>query len=250
MSTRPDVLRRHALPPLVLSWDTACPLPIGAVRPGKRLPILPRGREAPDWVDTGPHGQPFDFCNHVRRLCEDIAARCAALAHLDISRVLFGFTQARNGRTHGLQARVTPLRFRGGELTRQHRSVHFQVQRFFVDGLEVLYVITFCLPRFLDRDFDDKFVTLFHELYHISPAFDGDLRRHQGRYNVHTASQRRYDEEMATLSRDYLKRGADPALHGFLRLSFAQLLQRHGGVVGYRVPRPKLIPLRRQPATG
>ena len=32
--------------------------------------------------------------------------------------------------------------------------------------------------------------------------------------------------------------------HGFLRLSFAQLLQRHGSIVGYKVPRPKLIPLR------
>ena len=28
---------------------------------------------------------------------------------------------------------------------------------------EMLYLMTFCLPRFLNRPFEDKFVTLFHE---------------------------------------------------------------------------------------
>ena len=61
----------------------------------------------------------------------------------------------------------------------------------------MLYLVTFCLPRFLDRPFNDKFVTLFHELYHIGPAFDGDLRRHEGRCAIHTHSKRRYDAHMA-----------------------------------------------------
>jgi hypothetical protein len=234
-----------AVAPFVVRWDARSqPLPTCPVQAGRRRPILPRGHEAPPWLETGPADEPFDFCTHVRRLCEDITARCESLAHIDVSRILFGFTQARNGRSHGLQARVTPLRFRDGTMTRMHRGTPFQVQRYFVDGREMLYVIAFCLPRFLDRDFDDKFVTLFHELYHISPTFDGDLRRHAGRYDVHTSSQHRYDEEMGGLAREYLSNGADRARHSFLRLSFAQLLQRHGSIVGYKVPRPKLIPLR------
>jgi hypothetical protein len=179
----------------------------------------------------------------VARLCADISARCEALYHIDVSRLLFAVTQARSGRPHGLQARVTPLRFRGGSLTRQRRGVCYQVQRYFVGAHEMLYLVTFCLPRFLNQDFDDKFITLFHELYHISPTFDGDLRRHDGRYAIHSHSQRRYDEHMAHLARAYLANGADPALHAFLRLNFAQLQQRHDHVVGTMVPRPKLIPV-------
>jgi hypothetical protein len=99
------------------------------------------------------------------------------------------------------------------------------------------------LPRFQNQSFDDKFVTLFHELYHISPAFDGDLRRHGGRYAIHSHSQRHYDLHMAHLARSYLANGADPNLHAFLRLDFSQLQRRHGSVVGVVVPRPKLIPL-------
>jgi hypothetical protein len=107
----------------------------------------------------------------------------------------------------------------------------------------MLYLVTFCLPRFLDQDFDDKFITLFHELYHISPTFDGDLRRHAGRCEVHSHSKRLYDAHMAHLARSYLSNGADHGVHSFLRLDFAQLHHRHGGVVGVVVPRPRLLPV-------
>ena len=123
------------------------------------------------------------------------------------------------------------------------RGTTYQVQRYFVGDTEMLYLVTFCLPRFLDADFDDKFVTLFHELYHISPGFEGDLRRHEGRYDLHSHSKRLYDEHMAKLAKAYLSNGADRPLHAFLHLSFAQLRHRHGGVVGVVVPRPRLLPV-------
>jgi len=230
--------------PFVRIWGQAAnPLPVRAVR-ADRARTHPLGADAPPWLHTGASGQPFDFCGHVRRLCADIVARCEPLWHIDVSRLLFAATQARNNRPHGLQARVTPLRFRNGDLTRRRgRGTAYQVQRYFVGEQEMLYVVTFCLPRFLDQDFDDKFITLFHELYHISPSFDGDLRRHEGRCTIHSRSKRGYDAHMADLARDYLAKGADPALHAFLRLNFAQLQHRHEKVLGVVVPRPKLIPV-------
>jgi predicted metallopeptidase len=230
--------------PYVCCWsDGAKPLPLRIIRATARTRPHTLGIAVPPWLPTGPVEQPFDFCGHVRRLCADIGRHTEALRHIDVSRLLFAVTQARSGRTHGLQARVTPLRFLEGRLRRRRRGVSYQVQRYFVSGQEMLYVLTFCLPRFLDQDFDDKFITLFHELYHVSPAFDGDLRRHDGRYTIHSHSKRGYDEHMAALARSYLANGADPRLHAFLRLNFAQLQQRHGYVVGAVVPRPKLIPI-------
>jgi hypothetical protein len=216
-------------------------LPVRTVRAPARHRTV--GHEAPPWLTTGPVGRPFDFCGHVRRLCADITARCELFRHIDLSRVLVAVTQARSGRARGLQARVTPLRFRDGHLTRPRHGVTYQVQRYFIETREMLYLLTFCLPRFLDQDFDDKFVTLFHELYHISPTFNGDLRRHDGRYAIHSRSQRHYDQQMAGLAREYLTGGADPALHAFLRLDFSQLQRRHGSVIGVVVPRPKLLPI-------
>jgi len=229
--------------PLVQCWDKIKPLPVRVIRSPGRHRHPPLGLESPPWYATGPLDQPFDFCGRVQRLCADIVNRCELLGHVDVSQLLFATTQARSSRPHGLQARVTPLRFLDGCLTRRRRGVHYQVQRYFVHGQEMLYLLTFCLPRFLDQEFDDKFITLFHELYHISPAFDGDLRRHPGRCTIHSHSKRRYDEHMADLARAYLAGGADPDLHSFLRLNFAQLQHRHRSVVGVVVPRPKVIPL-------
>jgi hypothetical protein len=224
---------------LVLRWRGRVPL--RSVRPLK--PALVPVAEAPPYHDSGPYDQPFDFCARVRRLLEDVVARSAELAHIQVPRILLAVNQARSPRVHGLQARVTPLRFPHGELTKLRRGVMFQVQRYFVDDHEFLYLLTFCLPRFLDQNFDEKLVTLLHELYHIGPAFDGDLRRHEGRYQLHTHSQRAYDCRMGGLARAYLATGPDPALHAFLRLNFAQLQKRHGAVLGIVVPRPKIIPL-------
>src|SRR5262249_47357186 len=139
--------------PTVLCWDPARPLPARPVRLPPRARPRGVGLEAPPWLRTGPAEKPFDFCGHVRRLCADIVRHCRQLAHIDVSRLLFAVTQARSGKRHGLQARVTPLRFRHGELTRPRRGVCYQVQRYVVDGRDMLYLVTFCLPRFLDQDF-------------------------------------------------------------------------------------------------
>lgn len=230
--------------PLTLRWHhPEEPLPLRVVRLPPRSKPRKIGLEMPPWLDTGCVEQPFDFCSHVRRLCADVAAKSDELRHVDVTKILFGITQARCGARHGLQARVTPLRFRQGQLVRKRDGVSYQVQRYFVDGQEMLYLVTFCLPRFLDQSFDDKFITLFHELYHISPAFEGDLRRMNGRCAIHSHSKREYDAHMAQLARAYLASGADPALCAFLRLDFAQLQYRHKSVVGVVVPRPRLLPI-------
>jgi hypothetical protein len=233
----------RTLPPILRWQEPDNPLPVRAVRVPAGSRVRHLNPQVPPWLATGLAGQPFDFCCHIRRLCEDIPRHCPELRHIDVSRLLFGWTQARSGEPHGLQARVTPLRFRGGELTRRRCGVCYQVQRYFVGDREMLYLVTFCLPRFLDQDFDDKFITLFHELYHISPDFEGDLRRLDGRYELHSHSKKAYDDHMAHLARAYLSNGADRHLHDFLRLNFAQLQHRHGSVVGVVVPRPRLLPV-------
>ena len=224
--------------PLELRWDAARrPLPTRWVVPdGRRvrLPARPAGV---------PRPRPFDFCGRMRRVCEDVAARCEALRHVRMPAVLLSFTPSRNRSPYGLQARVTPLRFGSGRLTRRHGAVEYQVQRFVVDGREMLYVLTFCLPRFLDQPFEEKLVTVFHELYHMSPCFDGDLRRHPGRYAVHSHSKHRYDAEMAELVREYLADHPEPETFDFLRHGYQELWDRHHGITGVVVPRPKLLPV-------
>lgn len=195
------------------------------------------------WVLPGDSPTPFDFTTHIRRLCDDIALQCPEFAHIDTRSMLFTFTPARNRNGHGLQARVTPMRFRGGDRVRYIGGVRYVAQRYTVAGREMLYLVTFCLPRFLDQSFTEKLVTVFHELYHIGPMFDGDLRRHEGRYTVHTRSKKDYDGLMAEWAKRYVTDHPEPEVFEFLHMTTKELQRKRGGITGVVVPRPKMVPV-------
>src|SRR5262249_4058045 len=144
--------------PTVLRWqEPDNPLPVRPIRLPGRSVRRTLGLEAPAWLHTGAADRPFDFCGCVRLLCADLCRFSPEPGYIDVGRLPVAVTQALICRTHGLHARVTPLRFRHGQLTRRRRDGDYQVQRYVVGGCEMLYLVTFCLPRFLDQDFDDKF---------------------------------------------------------------------------------------------
>jgi len=186
----------------------------------------------------------FDFTGHVRRLCEDMTARVAALRHIDMSRVAVSFSQTRNSAQHGMYAALTPLRFAGGNREAVRRGRRWTMQRIeSADGREMLYLLSFYLPRFLDLPYREKLTTVTHELWHISPHFNGDLRRFAGRCFAHGGSQKRYDARVERLVDRWLAAGPPESVHSFLRLDFRELRARCGRVIGTRIPAPKLIPM-------
>jgi len=192
------------------------------------------------WLDMD--GQGFDFTASMRQVVQDMVDRLTELRHIDLDRVAFSFAQARKQTRHGLYATLTPMRFEGGRLLARRRGDEYTVQRLYdAAGREMLYILTFYLPRFMDVDLNEKLVTILHELWHISPEFDGDVRRHPGRCYVHTHSQADYDAQMQILANRWLRQNPPATLYEFLQLSFSQLHRRHGRVFGTRVPHPKLL---------
>ncbi len=187
-------------------------------------------------------GRGFDFTLHMRRLCADLTRRLDELAHIDIDRVAIRFCQARKAVRHGIHASLTPLRFERGELFLRQRGRIMTVERLYdVTGREMLYLLSFYLPRFLERPFEDKLTTVVHELWHIGPAFDGDLRRHPGRCYAHSHSQKQYDALMRELSLKWLSLAPPPETHDFLRFNFAELERTRGPIFGQKIPTPKLL---------
>ena len=186
---------------------------------------------------------PFDFTAAMHRLCDDVSDRVETFAHLDMSRCLVTVSQARNRSPWGTQAKLTPLRFERGAKTGVRKGRHFACQSVVHGGVEMLYVVTFVLPRFQDQTPREKLVTVLHELYHISPAFDGDIRRFPGRCHAHTGSQASYDAHMGELVDEYLSCRPPRSLYAFLDDSFDELSRRHGGVTGLKIPVPKLLPI-------
>ena len=186
----------------------------------------------------------FNFTHAMRHLCHDIAVRVPCFQHVEMDRICVSFAQARSRVSYGLQAKLTPLRFEQGQLVSRRRGREWTIQRLFDGDREMLYILTFYLPRFLEQTFREKMITVMHELYHISPSFDGDIRRLDGHYHVHSHSQKEYDRQMAVIVDEYLTLQPPQELYSFLHCDFQQLSRHFGRIVGVRVPIPKLIPVR------
>jgi predicted metallopeptidase len=190
------------------------------------------------------HLRGFDFTLHVRRLCDDVIRRLPEMRHVDLARVAISFSQTRKAVGHGLYASLTPMRFAGGSRHTIRHGRKWTIERL-VDpsGVEMLYLLNFYLPRFLNQTFRHKLTTVVHELWHISPHFDGDLRRFQGRCYAHTGSQKQYDAKVDQLADRWLALEPPAAVYDFLRYDFHELVRRHGKVYGTKIPTPRLIPL-------
>ncbi|NOY40799.1 MAG: hypothetical protein GXP26_03040 [Planctomycetes bacterium] len=186
----------------------------------------------------------FNFTAAMRRLCEDMTARLPELRHIDLDRVAISICQTRSHGSHGTYASLTPLRFEAGAPTKEVRGRRYGVEPVRSDsGDEFLYILSFYLPRFLNTPFEENLSTVVHELWHISPTFDGDLRRHEGRCYAHGTSKQAYDAQMDRIAQQWLALGPPEHLYEFLIGSFAELFAEHGGVTGSHWQAPKLVPL-------
>lgn len=186
---------------------------------------------------------PFNFTGAMAMLCDDICRRHPVFQHINMAEVVVTYAQARRKVSYGLQAKLTPLRFEYGALEVYRNEQQWRAQRLFHHDREILYLLTFYLPRFQEQTFQEKMVTVFHELFHISPNFDGDIRRLPGPCYMHSQSEKEYDRQMAVYMREYLAMNPPAKLYEFLRYKFSTLTRRHGAVVGLQVPIPKMIPL-------
>lgn len=187
--------------------------------------------------------QGFDFTYHAARLCADLCQRLVELRHVDMGRVAVRYCQVRKSVPHGLQASLTPLRFEQGNLYTTRGGRRFTIQRLYTPaGVEMLYLLSFYLPRFLNQTFEEKLATVVHELWHISPDFNGDVRRLPGRCYAHGQSEEHYHASMHDLARRWLGLGPPEELFTFLKYDFSGLRQRHGAIYGVRIRTPRLIP--------
>jgi len=180
----------------------------------------------------------------LEELIADITSRVDEFRHIDPSRVLICVSSTRGGGVHGTYAKIHPLRFEGGlssiEVKRGRRTRVCTLPEVTLGGKEMLYIIYFLVPRFFNLTLREKLVTVFHELFHISPLFDGDIRRFPGRNYAHGGSRKRYNAIMADMVDVYLRQMEAQALIGFLDGDMETLRARHGVIVGRRFPAPKI----------
>ena len=188
--------------------------------------------------------QTLNLTAELERLIAHIAATHEEFRHLEPERLLVCVSSTRGGGVHGAYAKIHPLRFEGGltstQVRRGRRSYLCTMPTITHRDQEMLYLIYFLVPRFLNLTLREKLITIFHELYHISPAFDGDIRRFPGRNFAHGSSCRRYNALMGRFVDEYLAMPGVAEQVDFLKGNQVEMRARYRSIVGRKMAAPRL----------
>ena len=192
----------------------------------------------------------IDLSAACAALGADICRRVPELGHIDPQRLLVCLSRSRADGTHGVYARIAPLRFDAGAMEKSRRRGRyletFRMPALTHEGREILYLIYLMVPRFLRLGHGQKLATLIHELYHIAEACDGDLRRFPGRNFAHGSSRHGYNRIVARLQEQYLAGGPDPKLLEVLHLDEEGWRLGRFRLTGLTVPLPRARLVARQ----
>ena len=186
----------------------------------------------------------FDYTAHLDRVVHHVTQRCPSLSYVDPGKIVTAWSQSRVGGEHGIYATIHALRFEGGSQTMIRGKHSYRWPRITFEGKEVLYVVYFMLPRFADLSLRSKLTTIFHELYHVNPQCNGDLRRFPGRNYAHGHSRQAYNARLQPWIDHYLEHPETAEVVSFLQHDFRKLCQDHQAVTGRRIQ--PLSPVRAQ----
>ena len=185
----------------------------------------------------------FDFTGNMALLVQDIVKTHPSFSHIVINNILIAISPS-NGSRSGVVAKLRPMRFEGGANAKTVHSIQYVATEININGNSILYIVYFHLPRFLNHnDHKNKLATVLHELYHISPLFNGDVRRFSGRNYAHGFSRKRYDDIINKFTSEYISSTNHHELSTFLKYNYSELKRRHGAIYGdmIRIPRSKPV---------
>lgn len=183
----------------------------------------------------------FDFTGNMTLLMEDIVRTHPFFKHINIKNVLIAISPS-NGNKNGVVAKLRPMLFEGGSRTKVVRGIEYAAPELIINGTNILYIVYFHLPRFLNHGNEKtKLATVLHELHHISPLFNGDIRRYSGKNYAHGNSRRDFDDLISIYTDEYISNTTHQELNTFLKYKYNELKRKYGAIYGnmIRIPRSK-----------
>ena len=185
----------------------------------------------------------FDFTGNMTLLVEDITKTHPFFKHIRIKNILIAISSS-NGNRNGVVAKLRPMLFEGGSRTKTVRGIEYAAPEIIINGTNILYIVYFHLPRFLNHgDQKGKLATVLHELHHISPLFNGDIRRYPGKNFAHGNSREDFDSLVSIYTDEYIHATTNPELSFFLKFKYNELKRKYGAIYGdmIRIPRSRNV---------
>ena len=182
----------------------------------------------------------LNLTEYLEDVIADICKRMPEFSFItDPRRILVCLKRAANESKHGVFAKIVPMNFPSGLPYKEVKGNLYSMPQILTPHGPVLYIIYFYLPRFLLQDFDKRILTIIHELYHISPEFDGTIRMFGGK--AHGNSLKVFNENLKPLVEKY----SQQSIHlDLLKADYKAILHTYT-ITGRTLTMPKAIRIRK-----
>lgn len=186
--------------------------------------------------------QKLNISNIISELIWHISSCFNSFSHIDRNRILVCIGTNRSQGRGGIYGKLVPLKFKDGSDMLKFRGKHYAMPSIIDNGIPLLYVLYFYTPKFFNLPAFEKIRIIFHELYHISPEFNGDIRRMGKVKQAHGSSRKRFDSNFEKDAGIFFKRISNTGYMDFLNMD-SRSMQKEYRVYARRmkIPRPVII---------
>ena len=173
----------------------------------------------------------------------DIIKSTDEFKSFDINRILVCCASNRKDSKGAIYGKLQPLRFRDGSEIIEHNKGYYAIPKVVLNKIEIFYILYLYIPKFFDLTIKDKINVIFHELYHISPEFNGDIRRMSNVKSAHGHSKKSFEERYIKYADRYFSKLNETPFYNFLQMNLEDI-KKQFKVIQYRrmkLVKPQLI---------
>ena len=166
-------------------------------------------------------------------IINDMIRTTEEFRNFNINRILVCCASNRKDGRGAIYGKLLPMRFKDGSAVVKHRDKYYMIPKLKVNNVEIFYIIYFYFPKFFNLSAKDKVKVMFHELYHINPDFNGDIRRMGKVKSAHGHSRKSFEEKYIDYAESFLKNIKDKHYCNFLEMH-SEDLKKYFSKIKYR----------------
>ena len=189
--------------------------------------------------------QKINITDIISDVIEQITIKSDIFSHIDINRILVCLGSNRGRSREGIYGKLVPLKFKNGSDILKFDGRYYTMPGIMKSGIPLLYALYFYSPKFFDLPGFEKIKVIFHELYHISPNFNGDIRRLGKIRMAHGSSKKRFDLRFESEVKLFYKYISNTEYMAFLEMD-SMSLEKNYKIYARRMKIPKPIVIKDQ----
>jgi predicted metallopeptidase len=152
-------------------------------------------------------------------IIHDMVKSTEEFKSFDLNKILICCASNRKDFRGATYGKLLPLRFKDGSEIIKHNGKFYTIPKVKMNDIEILYVIYLYIPKFFNLSAKDKVNVMFHELYHINPGFNGDIRRMGEFKSAHGHSRKAFEEKYIEYADVFFDKIKDMPYYNFLQMN-------------------------------